>query len=63
MPLHIGPPQYQGGFRFHYGTVVVGGLPNRESYFEHPIRWWFGFSFARMFVGIIRTEPTVETLE
>jgi hypothetical protein len=61
--LHFGSPQFRGGFRFRHGTLSAQGRSDRACYFEHPIKWWFGISFARLFVGIVRTHRTVETLE
>lgn len=61
MNLHVGQPQHTGALRFFHGTISARGEAIQDCYFEHPIRWWFGISFARMFIGIIRTEPTRDT--
>lgn len=63
MSLIYGRPQHDGCFRFFHGTIIVGGLPNMDCYFEHPIRWWIGLTFGRLFIGLIRTEPTRDVRE
>lgn len=56
-------PQHPGCLRFHQGTIIIGGLPNQECFFEHPIKRWYGIAFARIFIGIILTEPTIDVRE
>jgi hypothetical protein len=56
--LHFGQTLHPGCFRFHRGTIKATGYADQECYFEHPIRWWAGISFARLFIGVIRTAPT-----
>lgn len=66
MNLHIGLPNYPGCLRFHHGTISAGREDERrkqEVYFEHPIKRWYGISFARLFIGIIKTEPTRDVRE
>jgi len=63
MNLHFGPPNHVGGLRFHHGTLRAKGYEDQEVYFEHPIKWWFGISFARLFIGIIRTDRTRDVRE
>jgi hypothetical protein len=58
MNFHFGQTLHPGCFRFHRGTIHAKDYEDQECYFEHPIRWWFGISFARLFIGIVRTEPT-----
>lgn len=58
MKLHFGHPDHIGCFRFLRGTIMAKGYPDQACYFEHPIRWMFGVSFARLFVGIVRTDLT-----
>lgn len=58
MNLHYGQTNYPGCFRFHHGTIKAKGYKDQECYFEHPIKWWFGISFARLFIGIVRTDST-----
>lgn len=63
MNLHYGYPQHRGCFRFFHGTIIIGGLPNQDCYFEHPIRKWYGVSFARIFIGIILTDRSRDVRE
>jgi hypothetical protein len=56
--LHFGPTLHPGCLRFHRGTIHMKDREDQECYFEHPIKRWYGISFARLFIGIIRTEPT-----
>lgn len=58
MNLHFGRPVHPGCLRFHRGTIHAKGREDQKCYFEHPIKWWFGISFARLFIGIVRTEST-----
>lgn len=63
MSILWGHPKHDGCLRFHHGTIIIGGLPNQECFFEHPIHTWYGISMGRVFLGIIRTAPTVDVRE
>jgi hypothetical protein len=63
MNIHYGKPIYEGGFRFRVGTIKAKDRPEREWAFEHPIKWWCGISFARMFIGIVRTDKTRDIIK
>jgi hypothetical protein len=52
-----------GCFRFHNGTIKAKGYEDQQCYFEHPIKSWFGISFARLFIGVIRTDRTRDIRE
>lgn len=58
MNFHFRYPEHSGCIRFFHGTLRSKSFPDQECYFEHPIKWWYGISFARLFIGVIRTEPT-----
>lgn len=63
MKLHFGTPDHDGCLRFFHGRIaatVDGQKRSQDCFFEHPIAWWFGISFARLFIGVIRTERTRE---
>jgi hypothetical protein len=62
MKLHIGQTEFPGALRFHRGTITAKDFKSQHIYNEHPIRWWFGFSwFGKWFVGFIRCEAQRET--
>lgn len=61
MKLHWGQTNYPGCFRFHRTTISWEKDDARyesDCYFEHPIKWWVGISFARSFFGFVRTDHT-----
>ena len=62
MKFHCGHTEHAGCLSFFHGTIIIGGLPNQECFFGHPIKWWFGFSLGAplSFFGLIRLDGTRE---
>jgi hypothetical protein len=53
MNIHWGSTRHPGCFRFHQGTISSKSM-KQECYFEQPIEWMYGISFAWCFLGLIK---------